>query len=94
MPQEDVTLATNGILNYKGSGGNIVQQFIDIGGTSATANFGCLRIYEDSNAAQGCVELYEAGAGSNRITLLAPSSFTQEPKDSLSFFVAYCWAGA
>ena len=76
----DVTLATNGILNYKGSGGNIVQQFIDIGGTSATANFGCLRIYEDSNAAQGCVELYEAGAGSNRITLLAPSSFTQNQK--------------
>ena len=76
----DVTLATNGILNYKGSGGNVVQQFIDVGGTSATANFGCLRIYEDSNAAQGCVEIYEAGVGTNKITLSAPSSFTQNQK--------------
>lgn len=73
----EVTLATNGILNYKGSGGNIVQQFVDLSGSSATANFGCLRVYEDSNSAQGCIELYEAGVGSNRVTLRAPSSFAQ-----------------
>lgn len=73
----DVTLATNGILNYKGSGGNIVQQFTSLGGFSATATFGCLRVYEDSQGTQGCLELFEAGTGTNKITLRSPSSFSQ-----------------
>lgn len=72
-----VTLATNGILSIKGNGGNTVQQWIDISGSTAAAHYGCVRIYEDSLNNQGCIELYSTDSSGDKITLRAPSSGSQ-----------------
>tara|TARA_R100001510_G_scaffold15121_1_gene12530 strand:- start:24609 stop:25634 length:1026 start_codon:yes stop_codon:yes gene_type:complete len=73
----EVTLASSGILRYKGSGGNTIQEFADINGASSAASFGALILYQDSASNQATLRLHSGGSGSSAVNIQAPSTGSQ-----------------